>query len=188
MADPRFFKRAGPFRLAELADIGKAELASGADGDRIVTDVASLESADAGAISFFEHIKHADLLSSSKAGFCIVRPAHQAKAPPHMALLISKKPQRAYALIGAAFHPERPAAPGIDERAHVEGSASIDPTASVASGAVIGAEVEIGAGTRIGANTVIGDGVRIGAECRICLLYTSPSPRDLSTSRMPSSA
>ena len=26
------------------------------------------------------------------------------------------------------------------------------------------------------------------ALCRICLLYTSPSPRDLSTSRMPSSA
>ena len=25
-------------------------------------------------------------------------------------------------------------------------------------------------------------------ECTICLLYTSPSPRDLSTSRMPSSA
>ena len=27
-----------------------------------------------------------------------------------------------------------------------------------------------------------------GEEWRICLLYTSPSPRDLSTSRMPSSA
>ena len=27
-----------------------------------------------------------------------------------------------------------------------------------------------------------------GAEFNICLLYTSPSPRDLSTSRMPSSA
>ena len=27
-----------------------------------------------------------------------------------------------------------------------------------------------------------------GARARICLLYTSPSPRDLSTSRMPSSA
>ena len=26
------------------------------------------------------------------------------------------------------------------------------------------------------------------AECDVCLLYTSPSPRDLSTSRMPSSA
>ena len=28
----------------------------------------------------------------------------------------------------------------------------------------------------------------IGEEYRFCLLYTSPSPRDLSTSRMPSSA
>ena len=27
-----------------------------------------------------------------------------------------------------------------------------------------------------------------GVECYTCLLYTSPSPRDLSTSRMPSSA
>ena len=27
-----------------------------------------------------------------------------------------------------------------------------------------------------------------GAQSRSCLLYTSPSPRDLSTSRMPSSA
>ena len=29
---------------------------------------------------------------------------------------------------------------------------------------------------------------RINAGVRACLLYTSPSPRDLSTSRMPSSA
>ena len=28
----------------------------------------------------------------------------------------------------------------------------------------------------------------VGEACKSCLLYTSPSPRDLSTSRMPSSA
>ena len=28
----------------------------------------------------------------------------------------------------------------------------------------------------------------LGAQSHVCLLYTSPSPRDLSTSRMPSSA
>ena len=28
----------------------------------------------------------------------------------------------------------------------------------------------------------------VDAHCHLCLLYTSPSPRDLSTSRMPSSA
>ena len=27
-----------------------------------------------------------------------------------------------------------------------------------------------------------------GGECKACLLYTSPSPRDISGSRMPSSA
>ena len=32
------------------------------------------------------------------------------------------------------------------------------------------------------------DGVVIHATFETCLLYTSPSPRDLSTSRMPSSA
>ena len=30
--------------------------------------------------------------------------------------------------------------------------------------------------------------IRLDANCSVCLLYTSPSPRDLSTSRMPSSA
>ena len=30
--------------------------------------------------------------------------------------------------------------------------------------------------------------VELGAKINVCLLYTSPSPRDLSTSRMPSSA
>ena len=33
-----------------------------------------------------------------------------------------------------------------------------------------------------------GSKVRFVGTCTICLLYTSPSPRDLSTSRMPSSA
>ena len=30
--------------------------------------------------------------------------------------------------------------------------------------------------------------VRLSAQCTDCLLYTSPSPRDISGSRMPSSA
>jgi len=43
---------------------------------------------------------------------------------------------------------------------------------------------------RIGAvNTISRQGARLkGWNTDVCLLYTSPSPRDLSTSRMPSSA
>ena len=53
-------------------------------------------------------------------------------------------------------------------------------------------------GLRIGASTIalvellrsdwIGGGLASLAWLIFCLLYTSPSPRDLSTSRMPSSA
>ena len=32
------------------------------------------------------------------------------------------------------------------------------------------------------------ESLHVGSLLQICLLYTSPSPRDLSTSRMPSSA
>ena len=38
----------------------------------------------------------------------------------------------------------------------------------------------------IGMQTLVGIQTRVGFP--VCLLYTSPSPRDLSTSRMPSSA
>ena len=36
--------------------------------------------------------------------------------------------------------------------------------------------------------TMLGDAKSYQFQLRTCLLYTSPSPRDLSTSRMPSSA
>ena len=40
----------------------------------------------------------------------------------------------------------------------------------------------------LGNITFFGIGMYVSAVVQVCLLYTSPSPRDLSTSRMPSSA
>ena len=40
----------------------------------------------------------------------------------------------------------------------------------------------------LGVATVAGRRKGVGANMFVCLLYTSPSPRDLSTPRMPSSA
>ena len=47
---------------------------------------------------------------------------------------------------------------------------------------------EIGNECLIGMNCTILDGAQIGAQSVVCLLYTSPSPRDGLLSRMPSSA
>ena len=57
-------------------------------------------------------------------------------------------------------------------------TAIIDPKAKIASNVEIGPYCVIGPNVEIDENTII----------HSCLLYTSPSPRDLSTSRMPSSA
>ena len=47
---------------------------------------------------------------------------------------------------------------------------------------------DIGEGTRVWQYVVILPGAKIGKNCNICLLYTSPSPRDQRRTRMPSSA
>ena len=59
---------------------------------------------------------------------------------------------------------------------------NIHPTNIIADSAKIGKNVNIGAYNVIEDNVIIGDNVTI------CLLYTSPSPRDGLLSRMPSSA
>ena len=52
----------------------------------------------------------------------------------------------------------------------------------------MGAEIEPKAGKEVQAEVGVGINDELEVEVEICLLYTSPSPRDLSTSRMPSSA
>ena len=83
---------------------------------------------------------------------------------------------------------------------HIHPTAIVDPAAQIADGveigaySIIGPNVEIGAGTKVHAHVVIQGHTRIGRDnafhpfCSICLLYTSPSPRDYAASRMPSSA
>ena len=72
---------------------------------------------------------------------------------------------------------------GQTETISVE-SASLSSIATAINAASLGVEAEI-------INTGTGSGsyrLQLVGEAGSCLLYTSPSPRDLSTSRMPSSA
>ena len=76
----------------------------------------------------------------------------------------------------------------------VHPNAFVDPRAElhdgviISQGAIVGPDVSIGKGTEIGPNAVISGRTQIGVNNKVCLLYTSPSPRDRTRSRMPSSA
>ncbi|KKK74509.1 hypothetical protein LCGC14_2883070, partial [marine sediment metagenome] len=164
MADPRFYRVAGPFRLAELAEIAGAKLAAGGDPDSRFDDVASLGSAQSGHVGFLENTKYLSALETSRAGACILHPDMADRAPDGMALLLSKAPYKGFALIGQAFHPGPAFEPGVASSAWVDESASLGEGSRVEHGAVVGNGVEIGSRCLIGANAVIGDAVRIGDD------------------------
>lgn len=164
MADPRFFTLAGPFTLERLAAVSGAEMAPGCDPAREIRDVAPLETAGPGQISFLDNKKYVEAFSASRAEACIVHPDLAGRAPAGMALLLSRQPYRGYALIAQAFYPGPAAAAGIAPSAVVDPAAVIGEGVEIAAGAVVEAGARIGARCRIGPNAVIGRNVEIGED------------------------
>ena len=167
MADPRFFTVHGPFTLNELAAAAGAEIGEGADGDRLFTDVAALDSAGGSDVSFLDNRKYIDAFTRSGAGACIVAPDLAGRAPRGMALLLSAKPYRGYARIARLFYPVARPEAGISGAAHVDPEATIGEGCRIEAGAVISRRAKIGSRTVIRANAVIGEGVVVGDDTEI---------------------
>jgi UDP-3-O-[3-hydroxymyristoyl] glucosamine N-acyltransferase len=173
MAQPTFFEQPPSSTLAELAALAKAHLVDPSRGGQAVKGLASLDEAGPMHLAFFDNLKYADQLASTKAGACLVSPRFEASVPAHVAVLRATQPFRAFVqiareLYGSALRPQSwfgvaGIAPSaiIDPSAHLEDGVIVDPLA------VIGPNVEIGAGTVIGAGAIIGDGVRIGRDCNV---------------------
>jgi UDP-3-O-[3-hydroxymyristoyl] glucosamine N-acyltransferase len=167
MADPRFFTRAGPFTLDALSALSGARLVNPADGGRICRDVAPLEIAGSEDVSFLENRKYIEAFIRARAGAAFVDERAAERAPPGMAVLVSREPYKAYALAAQAFYP------AADVQARRAPSAIIDSTAVVPEDCDIGPNVVIEGGVRlgrrcrVGANTVIAAGVETGNDCRI---------------------
>ncbi len=162
MADPKFFHRAGPFRLGQLADVAKAELSQGADPDRLIHDIAPLDTADEQQISFLDNKRYLPKLKTSRAAACMVEPPYADRAPPGMALLLTRKPYRGYALVAQMFYPRPAVEAGIHPTAVIHPSAQVSDSAEIGPYVVIEAAADIGARCRIGPHTVIGRGVSVG--------------------------
>lgn len=167
MADSRFFSASGPFSLAQLAKISGAEPGPGADADSTFNDVAPLESAGAGDVSFFDNRRYLDRFAASRAGACVVEAEFAERAPKGMALLLTDRPYRAFALVAGAFYPEPGIVGSVDRSAIIDGTARTGTDCEIGPGAVIGAGAEIGDRVRIGPNAVIGAGVVVGDDTRI---------------------
>lgn len=159
MPDPRFFDSLPALSVAELAERVGGEVVRG--GDRQVSAVAPLGSADSGDVAFMGGRKFIAALGQTRAGCVILPAAAVAAAPSDAALILTDEPQAAWARASQAFHqPILLTDAGRHEAAE-------DDTVVLEPGVIIGPGVRIGRGTRIGANSVIGPGVQIGRDCFI---------------------
>jgi UDP-3-O-[3-hydroxymyristoyl] glucosamine N-acyltransferase len=173
MAQPNFFKQAPSSTLADIAALTQAQLVDPSRGGLQIRGLASLDEAGPMHLAFFDNLKYADQLASTKAGACLISPRFEARVPAHVAVLRAAQPFHAFVGIARAWHGDalRPQswfdndgiAPSaiIDRTAHLEDGVIVDPLA------VIGPRVEIGACTVIGAGAVIGAEVRIGRDCNV---------------------
>lgn len=166
MADPRFFKKKGPFTLEQLAMIGQCEIYRG-DPALLVHDVAPLKEADATCIGGLHNTKYQALLQDTKALACVLGEEMADRAPENMALLVAKYPHRSFAMIATAFYPPEKKAGSIDPTAIIDSSANLGKDVVIGPLAIIGANVELGDGVVVGAYTVIEDGVSIGENTTI---------------------
>ncbi len=165
-----FFPAVASPTLREIAEWTGAKISDDAPGETRIQNVAALDAAGPGDLTFLDNPRYLAQLKTSRAAAAFVQPRHQADAPAGCVALVTSQPYRAMAQAMARLFPtaSRPTS-GFDERAvsaaaHIHPSARLEPGVIVDPGAVIGPEAEIGAGTVIGANAVIGPKVKIGRD------------------------
>ena len=167
MPDPHFYQVAGPFSLAELAELPDVELAPEVDPNIMISDVRPLDQAGEGDLTFLSNLKYLDQFLNTNATACIAARAALKKFPKGLSILVAEDPYKAYARIANKFYQP------------VLGNGEVHPTAVISPKATIGKNPSIGAYVVIEENAVVGDnciigphsflnrGIRIGSDCRL---------------------
>jgi UDP-3-O-[3-hydroxymyristoyl] glucosamine N-acyltransferase len=173
MGQPAFSEQSFSLTLADIAALTEAHLLDASRIDQQVGGLASLDEAGPMHLTFFDNLKYAEQLASTKAGACLVSEAFEARVPGHVAVLRAAHPFREFVKVARKLHADALRPTSWFGCTGISAAAVIDPTARLEEGvivdplAVIGPNVEIGAGTVIGSGAVIGANVKIGRDCNV---------------------
>ncbi|MBN9413567.1 MAG: UDP-3-O-(3-hydroxymyristoyl)glucosamine N-acyltransferase [Candidatus Paracaedimonas acanthamoebae] len=175
MIDSRFYHSHGPLSLKRISTLSDAELILPREKklheESLITGLASLEEATSSDLTMLHNLKYKEIFTKSKAGACFISPDMIPFAPSSMALLVTPKPHRAYALAASTFYPE-PEGYFVQMPHPIHPSVEIGENVTIEYGVIIKEHAKIGKNTRIGANSVIGAGVIIGEGCTIAASVT----------------
>lgn len=173
LTEPQLLRHSSGLTLGEIAALTGAVLQGVANHAQRMTNVAPIDLAEAGDLTFVDNGKFAKALTSTRAGAVLINQQFQSLAPCGLVVLLTSEPYKGFVLVARQLHPDtlRPASlfetDGIASSASVHASARLACGVTADPGAVIGPRACIGAGTLIGANAVIGPDVRIGENCSI---------------------
>src|SRR5712672_3598204 len=104
MAQPTFFEQPPSSTLADIAALTKVRLVDASRSDQQVRGLASLDEAGPMHLTFFDNLKYADQLASTKAGACLVSNRFEASVPAHIAVLRAVHPFREFVKIARLMH------------------------------------------------------------------------------------
>jgi UDP-3-O-[3-hydroxymyristoyl] glucosamine N-acyltransferase len=167
MADPRFFRRVGPFRLGDIAAEVGAELLDPSNQDIMISDIASLETAGPGELSFFNHAQYLNAFRATQASAVVTTRDFAQNGPSGLCLMSADQPQLVFAQIGLLYYPcDRPE-PQISADARIDPSAVIGKASRIDAGAIVGAGADVGPGCHIACHAVIGSGVVLGGDSAV---------------------
>ena len=130
MADPRFHSLGGPFSLKVLADIGGARLHVDAQPDAIIQDVAPIDNAGQGQLTFLDNPRYLPAFEKSGAQACVVAPQFADRAPADMSLLLADNPYHVPILVDDLLFTALTTAPSQSAATSQSASTSQVPDAS----------------------------------------------------------
>ena len=172
VSNPAFMRHSGGLTVDEVAGLAGARLPSPLAHHRRIVNVASLDRAAPGDLSFFDDSKFGAAAATTHAGACLTTKTLAKELPARVAALIVREPYRAFVIVARemfahALRPSSLAKPGEVTGAHIDPTARLENDVTIEPGAVVGPGAEIGTGTVIGATAVVGADVRIGRDCSI---------------------
>lgn len=150
--------------LARIATLTGGVILSGAEGQPL-SDLASLEEAGPGDLSFFDGERYRKAALASKAGAMLVREPLAGWAGAQVRVA---GPYQSFLRVAGEIYPEHRPAAGVHP------TAVVSPEATVARDASIGPHVVVEPGAVIDARTVLMSNVFVGREAAVgsdCILY-----------------
>lgn len=162
MPHHNFFDRNKPISIEDIAEKIGARLQKGS-ADSMISDVGSLESAQAGDITFVMSPKYKKHLEATKASACILDDSSAKDAPTHLHLLVHPNPHEAFAAVCLMLYPERTPTEFRSDKCSIAKTAKIGANVHISDFAVIEDGATLGDNVYIGPNVTISKNVSIGA-------------------------